>query len=206
MLASCGASTVAPRPDAHEDAPGDVEATDANATVDLVVDHGRADRPASDGAADVSATDGASDGFPADARDGQTSTDGFNCGTLANTASPVAATEIASLSSVAKGGALTDGIYELVAAEETVSSAPAKFWRTFQISNAGTAFAWVIQDVGLPPNHYFAGSLEVMGTHLIMGNGCGGLQPYPFDAQANTLTLYFLFGATNGRIFHYRAR
>ena len=113
--------------------------------------------------------------------------------------------------SVAKGGPLTDGIYELVAAEETLSSAPAKFWRTFQISNAGTAFAWIVQDVGLPPNHYFAGPLQVMGTSLVMTDHCdaigGGLLPYPYDAQGNTLTLYFLFGGTTaGRIFHYQAR
>ena len=159
-------------------------------------------------AADGSSVDRGLDGPPPDSQSAQ---DGPSCGALANTASPVAATEIAALPSVAKGGPLTDGIYELVAAEETLSSAPAKFWRTFQISNAGTAFAWIVQDVGLPPNHYFAGPLQVMGTSLIMGDRCdtdggvGGLEPYPYDAQGNTLTLYFLFGGANGRIFHYQS-
>ena len=81
---------------------------------------------------DATVADGSSvdQGLDAPPTDSQSAQDGASCGTLANTASPVAATEIAALPSVAKGGPLTDGIYELVAAEETLSSAPAKFWRT----------------------------------------------------------------------------
>ena len=176
---------------------------------------GSAGGAAGTGSGGSGATDGGSDGPAppldgprADSRDGQSAADGASCGTLANTSTPVAPTLVASVSRNAIGGALTDGIYELVDAEETLSSAPAKFWRTFRIGNGGTTFEWTIQDIGLPPEHHFGGALSIMGTSLLMNDQCAGVTlSYPYDAQGVGLTLYFLFGgAPSGRVFHYRVR
>ena len=76
---------------------------------------------------------------------GQGETDSGQCGTLVNSASPVNATAVSSFSHNFQGGTIVDGTYDLVRVEETISSAPAKFWRTFQISNLGTKFEWVVQ-------------------------------------------------------------
>jgi hypothetical protein len=210
-IVACGSSSPASPPDANADVNADAEASDSTA------DQRRGDGSHPDGTGGPSSPDGEPadgladdrglDGRPTDSRDAQTTQDGSTCGNLANTASPIAATLVTSISRSAAGGALTDGTYELVSAEETFSSAPAKFWRTFQISNSGTAFEWIIQDIGLSHEH-FAGGLSVMGTSLVMTDRClGGMLDYPYDAQGADLTLYFLFGGpTAGRVFHYRAR
>jgi hypothetical protein len=144
---------------------------------------------------------------PVSDRDDATSGSDAMCGSLANTAVPITATKTASIAPNFVGGMVKDGIYELVRAEETISSAPAKFWRTLQILSGGTEFEWVIQDPGLPPEHHFSGTMKVMGTTLVMTDHCEELTlTYPYDAPGNELTFYFLVGQTGGRIFHYRAR
>jgi hypothetical protein len=140
------------------------------------------------------------------ASDVQTS-DANACGTLQNTSPAVQPTMIASVTRMFGGGPLVDGTYELYAAEETLSSAPATYQRTFRLSAQGTAFEWAIHDEGLPPDHHFMGGITAANAQLTMVDTCvGGTLIYPYDAQGNELTLYFLFGTTGGRVFHYRAR
>ncbi|MDB4981623.1 MAG: hypothetical protein JWM82_2375 [Myxococcales bacterium] len=209
LLAACGSTTKASPRDGQIEVGVDGASEDRSLGAESPADERGLEVGDADAANDRSETvdapssDRAMDGAQVDSPDGSTPA----CGTLANTASPVTATMISSLSRNFVGGALTDGIYELVRAEETLSSAPAMFWRTFQIRNGGTEFAWVIQDVGLPPEHHFAGGLKVMGQTLVMTESCvGQTLTYPYDAPGNELTLYYLFGQAGGRIFHYRAR
>ena len=133
---------------------------------------------------------------------------GVACGTLQNTSPAIKPSLIASLPSTFAGGPLVDGTYELFAAEETLTTNPAAtYQRTFRLSAQGTAFEWVIHDVGsAPPDHHFLGTITASGGALDMAETCVGTSlHYPYDAQAGALTLYFIFGA-NGRAFHYRAR
>jgi hypothetical protein len=182
--------------DGAADAPTDSELSETPAPDAIGTDAAGA---SDDGHLDAVA-DSASDWV--DVRDAQ---DGMACGNLVNSSSPVAATVITSVPRNFAGGPLTDGTYALAAVEETVSSAPARFRRTFRISEGGAAFDWIIQDVGLPSDHYFAGSLSSSGGMLTMVERCGsGTLGYPYDSKAGALTLYFLFGATGGRVFHYQ--
>jgi hypothetical protein len=201
MLVGCGASS-------PHVSPSDGSTTDSAAERGTSATDAGDAAPADARTMDVgAASDGAVDAIAGDSQDSQASEAGVVCGALANTASPIAATLVASLPTKAMGGPLTDGTYELIAAEETLSSAPAKFWRTFQISDGGTSFHWVVQDVGLPPEHHFAGTVKVMGTSLVFTEFCEGnaLMNYGYDAQGTSFNLYFLFGA-GGRLFHYRLK
>jgi hypothetical protein len=147
------------------------------------------------------------DGGRDSAVDGQPS-DAVACGTLQNTSVAVRPTPIASVPGMFAGGPLVDGTYELYAAEETLASAPnVTFQRTFQLSGQGTSFEWAIHDEGLPPDHHFMGGITATAAQLTMVDTCvGGTLLYPYDAQGGELTLYYLIGATGGRVFHYRAR
>jgi hypothetical protein len=218
LLTACGSPSSHRPLDAGQEVPADAAGREAPADRSMdgaqtpdklpAVDGGHPDTREADGRMDVLSTgdvatsDGSIDRGSAASQDAGIQ----QCGTLANSASPVTATLVTSISRNFVGGATTDGIYELVRAEETVSSAPAKFWRTFQIRKSGSEFEWAIQDVGLPPDHHFAGSLTAMGHNLVMTDCMGETLTYPYDAPGPELTLYFLIGQTGGRIFHYRLR
>ena len=129
------------------------------------------------------------------------------CGTLQNTSPAITPTTTTSFPTTFAGGPLVDGIYELFAIEETVTTPGATYQRTFQLSSQGTAFEGIIHDEGVEsPDHHFKGRISASGGDLAMVDTClPTALYYPYDTQGSELTLYFLVGA-GGRAFHYRAR
>jgi hypothetical protein len=129
------------------------------------------------------------------------------CGTLANTAAPVAPTALTSVQTDYTGGAVTDGTYDLVAVEQTDPIIPGEeYQRTLLIESDATAFQWAINDVNVNGSGTFdlAGSLALSGTLFGFSGPCAASDNYRYTATGNQLVIYFVPTATTEKIYHFQ--
>jgi len=137
---------------------------------------------------------------------------GSACGSLPNTASAVVPTALAAVRMDYAGGAPADGIYELMAVEQTEAiEVDEAYRRTFSVQAGATAFEWVIDDVNVPGGGtglHVSGGLQVAGSMLTFSGSCAPSRPYYFTATAQTLDLYYLpaEAPTVEKIYHHRLR
>jgi hypothetical protein len=137
---------------------------------------------------------------------------GSACGSLPNTASAVVPTPLAAVRMDYAGGSVADGIYELVAVEQTEAiEAGEQYRRTFKVQAGATAFEWVIDDVNVPGGGtglHLSGGLQVAGSTLTFSGSCASGRPYYFTATAQNLDLYYLpsEAPTVEKIYHHRLR
>ena len=110
------------------------------------------------------------------------------------------------------GGAPADGIYELMAVEQTEAiEVDEAYRRTFSVQAGATAFEWVIDDVNVPGGGtglHVSGGLQVAGSMLTFSGSCAPSRPYYFTATAQTLDLYYppVEAPTVEKIYHHRLR
>jgi hypothetical protein len=129
------------------------------------------------------------------------------CGTLANTASPVAPTSLASILRDYAGGNVQDGIYELISVEQTDPiNLGAEYQRTLSIQAGATVFEWAIQDMNVTGSgtYHLAGSLALSGSAFNFAGQCAPSDNYYYSASGRQLTLYFIPTTTVEKIFHFQ--
>jgi hypothetical protein len=129
------------------------------------------------------------------------------CGTLANTATPVAPTLLTSILTDYAGGTVSDGVYVLTAVEQTEAIvAGEEYQRTLSIEGGATAFEWAIDDVNVAGSGTLdlAGTFTLAGTSFNFSGTCAPSDNYRYTANGNQIVLYFVPTAADEKIYHFQ--
>jgi hypothetical protein len=150
------------------------------------------DAPAVDGpAADRRADDRlASDtGSDALARDRMS---GALCHDVENNAAPVDSIALAARVTDFRGGAIADGLYELVKVEQYPAPQMPRYRRTLEIADGGSTFFWSVDPDLTGGNLRVTTRMVADGPVLVVTQVCGtyGLQRVPYTVTPDRLMLF----------------
>ena len=175
------------------------------------VDQGPAGRGGAGGAGGMTGAGGvagAGDGSAGAGAAGNSGAGGVpGCGTLANTASPVTPTSLAATRRDYAGGPLADGVYDLMAVEQTDPIvAGEQYRRTISIETGATAFQWAIDDVNVVGSGSFdlAGGLALSGAVVSFSGSCAPGGGYFYTANGTQFALYFIPPNMSEKIYHFQ--